>query len=706
MWVNQYPILQDIERLYHLGIDIGGTFTDFVFRNEATGEEVIHKLPSTRDDPSRAGLAGIQHLCSQAGISVDQISRVLHGTTVATNIMLERNGAKVGLITTEGFRDILHIARKKRPLNFSNYQDIPWQSSPLVERHLRLTVPERIVPPDGAVEVALDEKAVRKALSELAEQKVDAVAVCFLFSFLNPEHELAVRRIAAEVLPDTFVTCSHEVTPLHREYERFSTTALNAYVGPATARYLQRFDDAIAEGGVGGGLRLMTSAGGLVSSKAAKQKPVSLLFSGPVGALIKGMDIGRAAGKPDVITLDVGGTSADIGVAPNGRLMHRHILDTRIGDYDAMMPMVDLTTIGAGGGSIASVDEAGMFTVGPRSAGASPGPACFGFGGTEATVTDALVATGWYRTETFARSGNEIDRKLAGQAILQNVAEPLGISLPEAALGIYQIASRNMADAIRLGSITKGYDTRDFSLIAFGGAGASFTAEIARELSIAQVIVPPHPGVGAAAGLLATDIRYEQMSSLWNDLAVLPSTELREKAASLAEQASAELSEDGFAAADTEIVYRLDCRYVGQGYELTIDVPGNFDADDWRDTVAENFHAAHERQYLRRFSDKQIQVINIRVIGIGHVPIPQSLPTLASGSDKPVAEQTCMFASDEGWGSFPTPFYDRHSLKPGTVIEGPVILEQIDTTTIVPPGFTMLVDELGNVVIKSGKPDA
>ena len=305
--------------MYQIGIDVGGTFTDFVLRDDVTGKVTIGKVPSTPDDPSRAGLTGLKQTSQVAGAPADEINRVLHGTTVATNLMLEKKGATVGLITTAGFRDILHIGRKKRPLNFSNYQDVPWQSAPLVPRHLRLTVPERIRAPDGAVETRLDEDAARDAVRQLAEAGVDAICICFLFSFLNPAHERRVREIAAEICPDVFVTCSHEVSPLHREYERFSTTALNAYVGPDTARYIERFDQAVADAGARGGLRLMTSAGGLVGSRVAKEQPVSLLLSGPVGALIKGVEIGRRTGHASVITLDVGGTSADVGVAPDGR---------------------------------------------------------------------------------------------------------------------------------------------------------------------------------------------------------------------------------------------------------------------------------------------------------------------------------------------------------------------------------------------------
>lgn len=688
--------------LYQIGIDVGGTFTDFVFRDDRTGEELIEKIPSSPDDPSRAAIAGIEELCRRTGARPQDIVRVLHGTTVATNIMLQKSGARVGLITTEGFRDILHIARKKRPLNFSNYQDVPWQSSPLVERYLRVTVPERIVAPDGSVETPLDKAAVRQAVEYLVDQGVEAIAVCFLFSFLNPAHEVRVKEIAAEISPGLFVTCSHEVTPLHREYERFSTTALNAYVGPATASYVERFDRALEDANIGSGLRLMTSAGGLIGMRGAREKPVSLLFSGPVGALIKGVEIGRGLGQDSVITLDVGGTSADVGVAPQGRMLHKHILDTRIGDYDAMVPMVDLSTIGAGGGSIASVDSAGMFTVGPRSAGARPGPACFGYGGTDATVTDALLTLGWYREQTFARSGIEVTRELATEAIRRNVADPLSLSIEEAALGIYRIASRNMTDAIRVGSISKGYDARDFALIAFGGAGASFVADIADELSIPAAVVPPRPGVGAAAGLLSSDVRHEFMASCWGAIEDFPNPDFANKVGAMEGKARAELMRDGFAEADIRIHFQCDCRYEGQGYELTVDMPADLESESWRGGLAEAFHDAHEQHYLRRFDDKPIRIVNVRVVGIGSVGAPAKVQANATGDNKPVATAPCIFAGSGGWRSLETMFYDRSNLTTDAVLSGPAIVEQRDTTTIVPPGFDLRVDRLGNLILTKG----
>lgn len=690
-------------RQYQVGIDVGGTFTDFVLRDLATGAEVVRKVPSTPHDPSLAGIEGLRQLSSESGFDIDRISRVLHGTTIATNILLQRNGSKAGLITTRGFRDILHIGRKKRPLNFSNYLDVPRQSRPIVPRFLRQTVRERVRAPDGRIETPLDMDDVVKAVDALVREQVEAVAVCFLFAFLNPDHERRVKEYIENRFPELFVTCSHEVTPLHREYERFSTTALNAYVGPRTGRYVDRFNASLKGLGIGADLRLMSSAGGLVGSGTAKLRPVSLLLSGPVAALKKGLEVGRKTGCPNVITLDVGGTSADIGVAHDGKMHLKHVLDTRMGDFDAMVPMIDLETIGAGGGSIAFVDDGGMFNVGPRSAGARPGPVCYGLGGTEPTVTDALVVLGWFREGVLAESGIAIDRKAAEAAIVEKIASPLGMSLHQAALGIYQIAARHMTDAIRLQSVAKGYDPRDFVLIPFGGAGPAFAADIARELQIGKTVIPAHPGVGAAAGLLSSDIRYEHMSSLWTDLDTADLDVVSNAFGRLRSAARAELVADGFAKDQMSFQYHADCRYRGQGYELTVDVPPDVLAEGWRDCVASAFHDEHERLYLRSFPGKPVQLINIRLIGIGAVTQPgdEPLQQQPAGSLSHVTAD-CVFAGPKGPELLPTPFVQRSEIGSGQTLTGPAVIEQGDATTVVPPGCSLETDALGNLIIGHG----
>src|SRR6058998_2708932 len=421
-----------------LGVDVGGTFTDLIYVDDEAGSVLVQKIPTTADDPSEGTVRGIQELTGQAGETAAALDQVFHGTTIATNIVIEHNGAQVGLITTEGYRDILHTARHKKPLNFSNYQDLPWQRYPIVRRRYRLTVPERITK-DGSVLVALDEEKARAQVRRLKEAGVEAVSVCFLFSFLNPEHERRVAEIVREEFPDAFLSVSSEVLPQYREYERFSTVCLNAYIGPKVSRYVARFDEAMRTAGYRREVQLMQSAGGMATVEAATQRPVNMLMSGPVAGLIGGIWAGRMAGYDNVVTLDIGGTSADIGVAAGGQLRMRHLLDTKVGDYQAMVPMVDIDTIGAGGGSIAYVDAGGVFRVGPQSAGADPGPACYGRGGAEPTSTDAQLLLGRLRPDRGLLGGAmALDLELA-RAAMEKVASGLGVGIEEAALGALQI---------------------------------------------------------------------------------------------------------------------------------------------------------------------------------------------------------------------------------------------------------------------------
>lgn len=684
-------------------IDIGGTFTDLVFWDDESLQVVVHKLPSTPDNPAIAGLDGLNQLMQRSGAAPESLDFLVHGTTVATNILLEKNGARVGMLTTRGFRDVLHIGRKNRPHNFSHAQEISRQTQPLIKRRHRLPISERIGAPNGDVTLALDEAEVRAAVQRLRAEEVESIAVCCLMSFLNPAHEQRIREIVAEEFPEAYLSVSHEVTPLYREYERFSTTALNAYVGPKTANYLDAFAASLGDNGFATELNLMTSGGGIAPASEARNKPVSLLLSGPVGALIAGIEVGHQVGHPSVITLDVGGTSADIGVAPDGQLRMKHLLDTKIGDYDAMMPMVDIDTIGAGGGSIAWIDDGGMFRVGPRSAGANPGPACYGHGGTDATATDAMAVLGWFREEALSSSGLRIDVALAKKAIKENLAEQLGISVLNTAAGIFRISVNNMVEAVRVNSVSKGYDPRDFALVAYGGAGAAFVAEAARELAIPKIIIPLNPGVGAAAGLLATDTRFEYRTTLWQSLDQPDPARINNAYQDLADNARAQLKSSGFGPDQSQLVYMAECRYVGQGYELSVEIPVPPVDSGWLSAVTEAFHAAHEKAYLRRFQDKPVMIVNAGLIGIGAVA-PLSTPKLAKGeAEMPrgaVTETRDVYhVSGNVAVAHPTRFVDRSQLLAGNVLRGPLVIEQSDTTTVLPPDAVAIVDVFGNLIV-------
>ncbi len=684
-----------------IGVDVGGTFTDLVLVDEESGEVTVDKVPSTPDDPARGVVTGVRELSAKGDVQLADVDNLLHGTTIATNIALTHTGAEVGMLTTEGFRDILHIARHKKPLNFSLQQELPWQSRPLVKRRHRLTVRERVTVPNGDVLIPLDEEEVRSRVRELRKSGVDAIAVCLLHSYLNPTHEERIKEIVLEEYPDAYLSVSNDVLPLYREFERFSTVCLNAYIGPKVSRYIANLHEAMQQEGFAHGVQLMQSSGGMATVEAATGRPVNLLMSGPVAGLIGGIWAGKVAGYDNVVTLDMGGTSADIGVASEGQLRMRHLLDTKVGDYQAMIPMVDIDTIGAGGGSIAYVDDGGVFRVGPQSAGAEPGPACYGRGGVEPTSTDAQLLLGRLRPDRGLLGGEmSLDAELAEQAFA-GIAEQLGMTVPEAALGALQIQKFGMTQAIELNSVRRGYDPREFTLVAAGGAGPLFACDIATELEIPRVLVPPHPGIVAATGLLATDLQHEFVATERHVLKSLDNERLQVRYEELSSQAVGQLELDGVPD-DRRIVRRLaDCRYAGQGYEVRFDVPAGEVNAAWVEDTKEAFHRAHEREYGHRF-DAEIEIINIRAVGIGRIEDLQPDQLDAGTTDPSEAhtlEREVIFEVDGKPKSFVTPFYDRDGFRAGNQIAGPAIIEQYDSTTVIPPGLSAEIDHLGNIVI-------
>jgi N-methylhydantoinase A/oxoprolinase/acetone carboxylase beta subunit len=691
-----------------LGVDVGGTFTDLIYVDDEAGTVLVHKIPTTPDDPSEGTVRGIEELTARAGETAAELDQVFHGTTIATNIVIEHNGAKVGLITTEGYRDILHIARHKKPLNFSNYQDLPWQRYPIVRRRYRLTVPERITK-DGSVLVPLDEERAREQVRKLKEAGVEAVSVCFLFSFLNPAHEARVAEIVREEFPEAFLSVSSEVLPQYREYERFSTVCLNAYIGPRVSRYVRRLEDELRGLGVRTGVHLMTSASGVATAEGAVARPVNLLMSGPVAGVVGGIWAGHEAGFENVITLDVGGTSADIGLAQEGRLRMKHLLDTRVGPYQAMVPMVDVDTIGAGGGSNAYVDGGGILRVGPRSAGADPGPAAYGRGGTEPTATDAMVNLGWLIPEAFLGGEMRLRADLARTAFAEGPAGALGMTVEEASMGAVQILTHSMVQSIEENSVRKGYDPRDFALVAAGGAGPLFGAQIALEVGTPHVLVPSFPGVTAALGLLATDMVYEYVSTVYQRVSRLDPAALEEAFAALEAQARAQLEEDGVDAAHILIQRVADCRYLGQGYELRVDCdPGTID-EAWVRRLRSDFDDIHEREYSRRFEESDVEIPNLRVRGIGVQPklrAPEAPAGPESAADALRHEGEAWFRVRGSLERVPTRFYDRAALRAGNVLEGPSIVNQYDSTTVIPPGVSARIDRFGNIVIDIGEASA
>ena len=566
-----------------------------------------------------------------------------------------------------------------------------------------MPVTERVTAPNGEVLVPLDEVEVRDAVRSLKAAGVESIAVCFLFSFLNAEHERRAKEIVLEEFPEAFLSVRHEVLPQYREYEGFSTVCLNAYVGPKVSHYVRGLAGAMRERGFAGELHLMTSAGGVMTAESAAEKPVSTLFSGPVAGLIGGIWVGRTAGTPSVISLDVGGTSADIGVAPSGEVRMRHLLDTKVGDYHAMIPMVEMDAIGAGGGSIAYVDAGGIFRVGPRSAGADPGPACYGRGGAEPAATDCLLALGRIPARGLLGGRLPLDLDAARAAIETNLCRRLGMTVEEAALSALKIQTHTMVQAIEENSVRRGYDPRDFTLVAFGGGGPLYACDIAQELEIPQVVVPPHPGITSAMGLLATNVAYDYVRTEMAPLQEADPVRLEADFAELEAQAAAQLERDGFSGVSALLERSADCRYVGQGYELRIPLPpGPVDAA-WLERARETFHEQHERRYYRRYDEAPIQLVNIHSVGVGTLPELALAPVPQAESAEPAealtGEADVTFVVRGEPQRLRTSQYDRGLLKAGHEVAGPAIVHQFDSTTVVNPGLVARVDAVGNLLI-------
>ena len=677
-----------------VGVDIGGTFTDFMLYDTESRGVHVHKVPSTPAEPERAMVAGLAELCSTAGLAPADVTGVYHGTTVATNAVLEHDGALAGMITTRGFRDIVHIGRHQRPLHYSVMQDIPWQAQPFVRRRHRKVVTERIVPPTGEILVPLDEDEVRAAARELRDEAVEAVAVCFLFSYLNPEHERRAAAIVREEMPDAFVTTSADIFPQFREFERFTTATMSAFVGPKTGTYLGRLARSLEGEGVAGDLHVMMSSGGVASVRTAAERPVTLLLSGPAAGILGGQWAGALAGRNRLITFDMGGTSADIGIVTEDGISEASARDTWVGGYPLLVPMLDVHAIGAGGGSIAYVDEGGAFRVGPRSAGASPGPACYGQGGQEPTISDAHIVLGRLDPDRFLGGRMTLVRDAAVE-VVQKLADQLGLGLLETAEGILTIANSNMARAIRSRTIEKGHDPREFALVAFGGAGPLHAAEVADSLEIPEVLVPPHPGITSAGGLLTSDLKYDQMRTVFQMQGSVDVERLNRELEELEAELRTRLERDGVPPADVEVIRALDCRYVGQGYELRLTLADRPFDDD----ALGEFHVLHEREYGSAYGDP-IEIVNARVTAIGRRPALDS-PPVRSGT----LEQALLGESDGTFrvgGSLQTVttrYYDRALLPLDEEIAGPAVVFHLDTTTVVPPGWSARADASGNLIL-------
>jgi N-methylhydantoinase A len=692
--------------MIRVGVDVGGTFTDIVLEQTTAGASqkiFVHKVSSTPEDQSVAVVQGVVEVCKIAGVPPGEIDLVLHGTTVATNMVIERKGADVGMITTRGFRDILHMARHKRPHNFSLQFDVPWQSKPLVKRRNRLVVDERLRPPTGEVEVPLALDQVEAAAKLFKKRGLKSIVICFLFSFLNSEHEAQARDVVKRVLPDAFVCCSHEVVNVIREYERFSSTAMNAYIGPTVALYLRRLEGRLRENGVAAKVRIMQSNGGISTVENSSLRPVGLLLSGPAGGVIGGRWTGESSQTKNVITIDVGGTSADISVIQNGELRIKNPRDTEVAHLPVLVPMIDIDAIGAGGGSIAYLDPGGAFRVGPRSAGASPGPACYGKGGKEPAVTDAQVVLGRLDPEHFLGGDLKIDPSLAHAAVEQYVAKPLNLSVTDAALGILRVVNNNMALAINANSVAKGIDPRQFTLMGFGGAGPLHATALAELIRAKDAIAPLHPGITAAMGLLLTELQYEYTRSILvvANKAGKAEFELVNKiVADLKAEAREQLLSDGVPADMHRFAVVAECRYVGQGFELRAAMPdGPLDERNVQ-SVIKSFFDVHKQAYGHAFEDQLVEIITLRVVGSAATETLK-LPELPHGgrANPKIAELYTRDTVFDDGKAVPTPRYDRTKLLADDIVRGPALIVQHNSTTLVPPGYSASVLSHGDMRI-------
>lgn len=685
-----------------IGVDVGGTNTDLVLE---CGKGVFyHKVPTTLKNQSIGVVEGVQGICRKAGIDPAEVETIVHGTTTATNITIEHNGAECGMITTAGFRDILHIGRHKRPFNFSLHFEVPWQSQPLVKRRNRISVAERILPPTGEIATPLDEQAVRDACALFRKRGINSIVIGFMFAFLNDAHEVRAKEIVLEELPDAYVTLSSEVAKVMREYERFSTAAMNSYVGPKTAFYLRDLDARLREAGVTSKLRIMQSNGGVSTVEACAKRPIRILMSGPAGGVIGGASEGQMAGEANIITVDIGGTSADISTIPGGSVKIMNPRDTYVSGHPVLTPMIDLVTIGAGGGSVAYIDEAGAFHVGPRSAGSEPGPACYGRGGTEPTVTDAQIVLGRLDPDMALGGDLKLDASLSLKAIEEKIARPMGMTVKEAALGIIKIINNNMALAIRSNSVARGLDPREFSIMPFGGAGPLHGVALAEAMSCKDVIVPVAPGITAAVGLLKTDLQYEHTEAgilILNTATDADLARINGHIEKLCNAVRAELDADGIPREGQDLKIIAECRYQGQGFELRADFPDGPLTQANKQTIIDTFHDAHEKDYGYAYRDAEVELITLRVIGsasVRRIDIPKIQPTDGSSIDRAL-----MFVRpttfDDG-RTLETPRYDRTKLFAGDRVPGPALLHQHNATTLVPPGYVAETLDYGNTRIR------
>jgi N-methylhydantoinase A len=678
-------------RRLRIGVDVGGTFTDLAMVDDATGRIAFHKVPSTPADPSLAIETGVRELLAQNAGAAADVAFLGHGTTVATNMVIERRGARTGMVTTRGFRDVIEIARQTRPHLYNYAIQRP---APLVPRRRRLEIAERLAA-DGTVLVPLDEAAVTQAAETLRQAGVEAVAICFLHAWRDPRHERAAKAILARLLPDAYLSVSSEVLPEFREFDRFSTTVLNGFVGPRMARYLDRLLGRVQGLGINAEPYTVHSNGGLMSVATAAHAPVRTCLSGPAAGVIGAAMVGVQAGFRNIVTFDAGGTSTDVCVIADGAATSSSARD--VAGHPVKVPSIGIDVIGAGGGSIAFIDSGGALKVGPRSAGAEPGPAAYRRGGTEPTLTDANIVLGRLDQVALLRGAMPIDAAAARHAVMEGVARPLGLTLEQAALGIIRVAVANMGRAIRGVTTERGFAPEKFALFAFGGAGPLHATEVAAECSIPTVIIPREPGTMCARGILLADIALDFVRSEIRPLDDAAWARAAELFDAMAREADAWLSREAVPPARRATRRAVELRYDGQNFEVRVPLG---DALPTRAAVLEQFAQEHARTNGYAIPDRGVELVNCRLTALGHVPqgAPEPPPDGGTVEAARIATRRAFLDPRLGWQD--TPVFAREKLPVGGTLAGPAVIDEMSATTLVFPNQVATLDRDGNIIVR------
>ncbi|AND40574.1 MULTISPECIES: hydantoinase/oxoprolinase family protein [Cytobacillus] len=674
--------------------DIGGTFTDLVFVDQQ-GKIGVAKSHTTPPNFEK----GVLDVINVSGINTDQLETFIHGTTVIINALTERKGVKTGLITTKGFRDVLEIARGNRPDLFNIHYEKPL---PFVPRYLRQEVEERMNY-KGEVVQALHKERLKEIIEYFKKEKVEAIAISFLHSYSNPVHEIETVEYIKELWPEVAVTASHEVTREWREYERTSTTVLNSYVKPIASSYVDRLENKLKEVGNKSNKYIMQSNGGTTTFEQSKQTPINMVESGPVAGIYGSAILGNILGEKNIIAFDIGGTTAKCSLIDNGEVKvttEYNIERTdRTAGYPIKVPVVDIVEIGNGGGSIAWIDEGGSLRVGPQSAGALPGPIAYGKGGTEPTTTDANLVVGRLSPKNF---DSEVDMEQVKKAIGEKIAKHFDTSVDEAALGIIRIANSNMLNALKLISVRKGYDPRDFALVAFGGGGSMHAPALAKELGVRKVIVPVATSVFSAWGMLMTDLRHDYIQTFIRRVEGIDFDELNKTLGNQEASAIDQYKKEGVKEESVLFSRFVDLRYVGQEHTVKVPVPNGQISNENMKQVIQKFHEAHEQLYTFKLEESPTEIVNLHLIALGSVKKPElaKLENVGGTLQGALIEVRPVLFEEHGW--IDTNVYNRNNLSPDAVMEGPVIVEEQSASTVVYPGQTVTVDAYGNLIIETG----